>query len=206
MAIRFTFAGLFERFKSRKLAAPVQPNSATRGKGLMSPRRALGEKYSEEAYTQVRSIYKRSKHVASADRGMLKDRVRNIYDLANHPKLNRDNLPNALMAANVTTLGTVKAILDHPKVLPDSVTAAMKVINTTEVVTGRDSGYRNVLGVLGHPKTKPGNARVFLEALDQYGYNHTMRFMDMGDVNERNIKERLETFKRMGNTQQIKLE
>ncbi len=204
MASGFTFRGLFERFKSRR--AGISQGQPRTKKGLMGPRSALGEKYSEEAYRQVRSIY-RGSHGADRrlDRDMKKTRLGSIYQLANHPKLDKKNLPTALAAADATTLGTVMVVLDHPKMRPEAVPAAMQIIRTTDVITGGDSGRRRVFDVLEHPKTTQENARTFLEAANEYGYNRTMRFMAMDGTDAGNIKDKLLAHKRKGETQQIKL-
>jgi len=204
MAMRFTFAGLFERFKSRR--AGISQGQPRTKKGLMGPRSALGEKYSEEAYRQVRSIY-RGSHGADRrlDRDMKKTRLRSIYQLANHPKLDKKNLPTALAAADATTLGTVMVVLDHPKMRSETVPAAMQIIRTTDRA-GEDSGRRKVFTILEHPKTTRENAHTFLEAADEYGYNNTVRFIGMDGVDAGNIKKRLRSYKSLSKTQQIKVE
>ena len=171
-------------------------------RALSHPGLLLGRKYSEDTANQI-SHFMGRELVGGLSRRDRKHKRRSINMVSRHKLLDRELLPEALETARETTPGSVLVMLNHKKISKDAIPYALKIMREGGWDVAEVTGLHDVMEILDHPKTTKENASRFLQTALTQGVGLTRNFMNREDVDENNIRKKIRTYSKMGDTQRI---
>jgi hypothetical protein len=158
------------------------------------------KKYTPRAGEHINRLMNPSKNYMEEE--VLEHSNKAIFQLMDHEKTTRDNLPSILEGARRTSTGSVESVLKHAKIGKEGVLPAMRIL----VRRGgyfEEKGYHKVMELLDHPKVTPKNAERLLNIADKYGCEKTMKFLHRDNVTAKNIEERMLLDQKLGRTQRM---